>query len=126
MTVAQEAATEPYDGKLAVAYVILGRAQKSGKSIVDTVLDPLAFSAWNTNSKTRLYLDDFRPATWRVCLDAVTAAYFGHKPDPSHGATHYLNLELVEKANPNGSWRTWYDAQKVTAKIGRHTFLKLE
>lgn len=126
LTIAQEAATEPYEGKLGVAYVILNRMKQSGKSVVDVVLEPGQFSAWNTSSQTRLYIDQFKPSTWKACLDAATAAYFQHHPDPTRGATHYLNLEWVLQHNPNGSWRKWYDKTKVTAKLGAHTFLKLE
>jgi len=120
LTVSMEAGGEPYEGKLAVAYTVMNR----GKSVIDTVLRSYQFSAWNTDSSTRLGIDDTPIAVLRECYKASCAAYFKLSEDPSLGATHYLNEEVTRKAR-GGTLPTWFDESKVTARIERHTFLKL-
>ncbi len=125
MTIKMEAGGEPYPGKLAVAYVIRNRSSKTGKSISDVVLDPWDFSAWNTESRGRLHLDDAdHAAVWWDCYKAASSAYFQLECDPTKGATHYLNVELTKKIR-GGSLPSWYDQEKVTVVIDQHTFLRL-
>lgn len=119
-TVKQEAEGEPWEGQLGVAWVIMNRAVRRGRSIADVVFDPHDFSAWNTDSPTRLRLDDIEPEVWAGCYKAACAAYFALVPDPTRGADHYLNPEAVVRLP------SWYDPAKVTARIGRHKFLRLE
>ena len=120
LTVSMEAGGESYEGKLAVAYTIMNR----GKSVIDTVLRSYQFSAWNTDSPTRMNIDDTPIANLKECYKASCAAYFKLSEDPSKGATHYLNEEVTRKAR-GGTLPTWFDESKVTARIERHTFLKL-
>ena len=125
MTIKMEAGGECYPGKVAVAYVIRNRSSKTGKSISDVVLDPWDFSAWNTDSRGRLNLDDPDHApVWWDCYKAACSAYFQLEEDPTNGATHYLNVELTKKLR-GGSLPNWYSEEKVTVVIGLHTFLKL-
>lgn len=123
LTVKQEAGAEPYAGKLAVAYVLVTRARQSGRSMLDVLFDPYDFSAWNTDSPTRLALDTIPAEQWRECYRAACSAAFGFEPDPTHGADHYLNVATVIKVA--GKLPSWFDEAKVTATIGRHTFLRL-
>lgn len=121
-TVELEAASETYEGKLAVAHVIMNRVDPgSGKSVTDIVMAPQQFSCWNTGEPSRMRLD-VPPS--RDSLRAACVAYFYLTPDPTKGATHYLNPELTRKQR-GGSLPKWYDANKVTAVIGLHHFLKL-
>lgn len=120
LTVIQEAGAEPYEGQLAVAWVIANRARVSGTSISDTVLKPWQFSAWNTDSPTRRMADaDERDQRFAPCYQASCAAYFKLADDPSFAATHYLNPAVLKRLP------SWYDKDKITVTIGRHVFLRL-
>lgn len=127
LTVWQEAAGEPWEGKLAVAWSIVNR-MRDGRwpsSASDVVFQPLQFSAWNADSPTRMRLDEIRPdnPVWADCYKAACAAYFGLSGDPTRGANHYLNAQVVLSAS--GRLPSWYSEDKVTASIGRHRFLRL-
>jgi len=124
LTIEQEAAHEPYQGKLAVAFVIMNRATASKASVIDTVLKASQFSCWNTESPTRQKIDDAAKETLWECYKAAVAAYFGLAQDPSLGADHYLNEEYTKYLR-GGNLPTWFDEKKVTVRIGHHTFLKL-
>jgi len=125
LTVEQEAGWEPFDGQLGVAYVIMNRSRSSKSSVIDTVLRSMQFSCWNTDSPTRMNIDTIPDKVLRDCYKAAVAAFFGLLPDPTKGATHYLN-EGVTKKLRNGTLPGWFDETKVTTRIGNHTFLKLE
>jgi len=114
-----EAGGEPYEGKLGVSFAIMNR----GQSVIDTVLRSYQFSAWNTDSPTRQRIDDTPPLAFRECFKAACAAFFGLSPDPTKGATHYLNEEATRRQR-GGKLPNWFVETKVTARIGRHTFLK--
>lgn len=122
-TIYMEAAGEPAEGKLAVAYAILNRAAAERKTVSDVVLQPWHFSAWNTDSPTRLRLDTVDERAWAECAAAFAAAAVDRVPDPTRGATHYLNEDVTRKIR-GGTLPAWFDEAKVTARIGRHTFLK--
>lgn len=124
ITLVMEAGGEPYEGILAVAYVISNRAKTSKASIIDTVLRAFQFSAWNTESGTRLNLDTIARETFFQCYKAACSGYFTLSDDPSKGATHYLNEELTRKIR-GGNLPGWADPNKITAKIGNHTFYKV-
>lgn len=119
LTVKQEAEGESSEGKLAVAYTIMNR----GGSVIDTCLRAYQFSCWNTESPTRMRIDDIPDSVWRACYRAACSAYFGLQPDPTNGATHYLNEELTQVSR-GGTLPKWFYEMEVTVKIGLHTFLK--
>ena len=125
LTVWQEAQGEPYPGKLAVANVIMNRSNEWMKSISDIVLAKWQFSAWNTDSPTRLSLDSIDSASpvWRGCHKAACSAFYHLEEDPTKGALHYLNVDVVRKAT--GTLPSWFDESKITVIIGNHTFLKI-
>ena len=117
-TVWMEAQGEPFEGQLAVAHVIMNR--KGSGSIIDTILRKLQFSAWNTDSAVRLRLDDAEnDEMWTPCYKASCAAYFDLLPDPTNGATHYLNPDKLP------SLPSWYNKNLVVATFGGHEFLKI-
>ena len=132
-TVAMEAGGEPPLGKLAVAWVIVNRMHTRNQSPSDTVLAPMQFSAWNSDAGTRARLDSIGEAEWHESYKAAAAAYFGLAPDPTKGATFYLNVEMTRRGRRNGDLPTWAadpsdpakpNAAKVTVVIGLHTFMK--
>lgn len=123
-TVYQEASGEPFTGKLGVAYVVLNRAKERRTTISDIVLKKMAFSCWNSDSPTRNTMDTIDLRAWEECAVASEAALGGSLEDPTQGANHYLNERLTIKIR-GGSLPAWYDPEKVTVRIGQHTFLKL-
>lgn len=125
LTIAQEAGGEPRSGKLGVAFVLAVNRPAGGKSISDTIFQPWHFSCWNTDSPTRMNIDQISDALFAECWNCVNAAVHGLEPDPTKGANHYLNEELTKRIRPNGDLPSWFDHAKVTARIGLHTFLKL-
>lgn len=125
-TVFLEAEGESDDGKVAVAWVAANRASAANQSLQAVLMAPAQFSCWNA---------DYRPmaearlagggAVEEACWRAAAAAMWRLTADPTQGATFYLNPELTKKIRKKHDLPPWYDAAKVTARIGRHEFLRL-
>ena len=123
-TIAMEAEGEPFEGKLAVAHVIMNRVNKWKKSVADVCLRSFQFSAWNTDSPTRLRLDDIDDRIMEVSHQAAVQAYDSQfQDDPTHGATHYLNIPLTRQLR-GGTLPLWVAAMVKTVDIGQHSFYK--
>lgn len=133
-TVALEAEGEAAEGQLAVACVVMNRVRAWGRTLHQVILGPdgqayddgtpfEAWSCWNDDyriqARARLDALGAFPPAWR----AAAAALWQLTDDPSHGATFYLNVELTKKIRA-GTLPAWFDPAKVTAVIGRHTFLR--
>ena len=121
LTIEQEAGGEIYEGKLAVAYVIVNRMGRN--SAINIVLAPSQFSCWDTDSITRRSITAAPIEIQEECYKASVSAYFRLVDDPTKGATSYLNEE--ETIREDGKLPSWFDESKVTARIGNQTFLKL-
>ena len=118
-TIAFEASDESDEGKVAVAYVILNRVSGGwGDSIKDVVTQPGQFEPWMVRREEmeRLSLDDPRYHNAAQIADAVLT---GQMPDPTAGATYFLNPAVVRQRR-GGSLPSW--AQGEGLSIGRHTF----
>jgi spore germination cell wall hydrolase CwlJ-like protein len=119
-TMAFEAQGEPDVGKAAVAHVILNRkkSHRWGDSVKDVVIKPWQFEPWMTRRKEmeNLSPDDPRYRRAGRIADAVLA---GEVPDPTAGATHFLNPTIVRQRR-GGSLASWARGEGVS--IGRHTF----
>ena len=122
-TIAFEASGEPDEGKAAVAFVILNRKRSGrwGDNIKDVVMHPWQFEPWMTRRKEmeKLSLDDPRYQSAARIADAVLT---GQIPDPTAGATHFLNPTVVRQRR-SGSLPSW--ARGQGQPIGRHTFYSL-
>ena len=122
-TIAFEASGEPDEGKAAVALVILNRKRSGrwGDNIKDVVMHPWQFEPWMTRRKEmeKLSLDDPRYQSAARIADAVLT---GQIPDPTAGATHFLNPTVVRQRR-SGSLPSW--ARGEGQPIGRHTFYSL-
>ena len=124
-TVWMEAEGESYEGKLAVAFCIANRAQRGRRSISDVVLTAWQFSAWNTDSTTRMKLDALRAddSIWLECVRAAVEALFNSVPDPITGRTLYMNEAIVLRARGSlPEWWTVAGGRDPGLKIGAHTF----
>jgi hypothetical protein len=119
-TIAFEAGEEPDEGKAAVAHVVLNRTKSGrwGDTIKDVVTRPWQFEPWMTRRKEigRLSPNDPRYQDAARIADAVLS---GQMPDPTAGATHFLNPTIVRQRR-GGSLPSW--AQGEGQPIGQHTF----
>jgi hypothetical protein len=119
-TIAFEAGEEPDEGKAAVAHVILNRKRvgRWGDSIKEVVTHPWQFEPWMTKKSQmkNLSREDPRYKDAARVTDAVLA---GDMPDPTAGATHFLNPTIVRKRR-GGSLPDW--ASGEGQPIGQHVF----
>lgn len=119
-TMVFEAGAEPDEGKAAVAHVILNRERSGrwGNSIRQVVTARWQFEPWMTKREEieALSLTDPR---YRDAAQIADAVLSGEIPDPTAGATHFLNPEIVRQRR-GGSLPAW--AQGEGQSIGRHTF----
>jgi spore germination cell wall hydrolase CwlJ-like protein len=119
-TVAFEAGNEPALGKAAVAHVVLNR-KKSGRwglKIKKIVTQRWQFEPWMTRRKEIEKLSPNDPR-YRKAARITDGVLNGDIPDPTAGATHFLNATIVQKRR-GGSLPRW--AQGEGLVIGRHTF----
>jgi spore germination cell wall hydrolase CwlJ-like protein len=119
-TIAFEASDETEVGKVAVAYVILNR-KKSGRwgdNIKAVVTHPGQFEPWMARRRDieTLSLIDPRYQSAAIIADAVLS---GQTPDPTAGATHFLNPTIVRERR-GGSLPSW--ALGEGRPIGSHIF----
>jgi spore germination cell wall hydrolase CwlJ-like protein len=119
-TIAFEASGEPAIAKIAVAYVVLNR-KKSGRwgdNIKAVVTQPGEFEPWTTRRTEieELSPDDPRYQSAAVIADAVLS---GQTPDPTAGATYFLNPTIVRERR-GGALPSW--ARGEGLPIGSHTF----
>ena len=123
VTIFQEAAGEPLEGKIAVGEVIRNRAAlhyQSDGTIAGTVLHAFAFSGWNSTKDPNIsglrirsvQMDDGH-AILKECADAWEQSRDSHLVK---GAVLYLNPAAVA-VKP-----AWADPAKFITKVGRHEF----
>ena len=119
-TIAFEASEEPEEGKAAVAHVILNRERSGrwGESIKQVVTRPWQFEPWMTRRKQMVALSQNDPR-YRGAARIADAVLSGQIPDPTAGATHFLNPTVVRKRR-GGSLPAW--ARGEGQPIGQHTF----
>ena len=119
-TIVFEASGETKEGKAAVAHVILNRRRSGrwGDNIKDVVTQPWQFEPWMTRRREmeKLSPDDPR---YRDAAGTADAVLTGQMPDPTAGATHFLNPIIVRQRR-GGSLPSW--ARGEGQPIGRHTF----
>jgi spore germination cell wall hydrolase CwlJ-like protein len=119
-TIAFEASDETEVGKVAVAYVVLNRKKGGiwGDSIKAVVTHPGQFEPWMTRRREieALSLNDPRYQSAAIIADAVLR---GQTPDPTAGATHFLNPSIVRERR-GGSLPSW--ALGEGRPIGSHMF----
>jgi len=119
-TIAFEASSEPAIAKIAVAYVVLNR-KKSGRwgdDIKAVVTQPGQFEPWTTKRREieELSRDDPRYRSAAIIADAVLS---GETPDPTAGATHFLNPTIVRERR-DGALPSWARGEGLL--IGTQTF----
>ena len=106
-----ESKGEPYEGKVAVASVILNRALNNGfpDTIQDVIFQPKAFSCIVDGSI------DVQPT--QECLDAVYDALSGN--DPTGDAVFFYNPDIA-----TCTWMQGVEKHNIVS-IGQHLFFTL-
>lgn len=121
MTIIQEAAGEPFQGKVMVAEVIRDRAENRFNcdgTIISAVLSPYQFSGWNSEDKNRIRVAKLDLAD-DVVQDAIRAYNMAFK-----GRTSYArgaNLYHADYMSPYPEWTTHPNVQRLT-QFGHHIF----
>jgi spore germination cell wall hydrolase CwlJ-like protein len=119
-TLAFEAANEPDAGKAAVVHVILNRVESKrwGDNVKDVVTQRWQFEPWMTRRSEMERLSEDDPV-YRDAARIADAVLAGEIPDPTGGATHFLNPKVVRQRR-GGSLPSW--ASGAGQHIGQHTF----
>lgn len=118
-TIMGEAANQPDEGVAAVGHVIMNRVKKGyGKTPTEVVFAPNQFEPWSTRKKELLGYSGEEPEYKRV--GSIVDGIISNKiKDPTNGATHFLQEDIVRKRR-GGGLPDWAQGQGV--KIGDHTF----
>lgn len=121
-TIYGEARGEPYEGKVAVAWVLLNRARRPrwwGQDLYSVCLKGHQFSCWNQDDPNRAAIKAASPGDpiMGACMRALLNVLDGCEPDPTGGSDHYCVISLTP---------SWAATHKPEAIIGRHKFYRLE
>lgn len=116
-TIYGEARGESYEGKKAVAHVIINRALfyslDKGKGLSAACKRPWQFSCWNKKDPNRVMIENVTLADpkFRICLAAAVEALISH--DTTYGATHYHSRSVEP---------IWAQGEMPSFHLGRHVF----
>lgn len=118
-TIFGEARGEDFDGKLAVAHVILNRVKKRHRkevTIAGVCTEPYQFSCWLPDDPNRLKMETIsvNQPVFRDCLMAALKAIAqGDDEDMTLGSTHY-HTTVISPA--------WAEGKDPVVTIGNHAF----
>ena len=112
---------EPFEGQVAVGYVIRNRALQGGwwgSTIGEVCLKPYQFSCWNNDdpNRARLMTVDYEDPNFVTALGIAALLATLRLPDYSRGATHYVADYITPP--------DWTKSLVPTVKLGRHQFYK--
>lgn len=125
ITLVGEAGGEGELGMQAVGNVIMNRTRQGyrGNTVSEVIMSPSQFSVWNDQSPTSLYNARRNTETYQRAERIADDLLAGRRSDVTGGATSYLNVAVTAQQR-GGSLPSWYRRDKITRKIGNHTFLK--
>jgi spore germination cell wall hydrolase CwlJ-like protein len=118
MCIYGEARSEPYDGKLSVAYVAINRVKEKswyGRTLKEVLLKPYQFSCFNRNDPNFKKLFKPKPDIWKRCFKAAWNAYSELSEDPTLGSNHYCRHDITPP---------WLKVMEMKTQIGNHVFFK--
>jgi hypothetical protein len=128
--VMMESGGEPDEGQRGVASVILNRAQlgRYGDGVSGVITRKGQFEPWG-NPKTRaamMSVSTDNPRYQRAMANTM-AMINGDAPDPTRGATHFLN-KATSASRGDSAMRAggWGNTGADQIKIGNHTFMKAD
>jgi spore germination cell wall hydrolase CwlJ-like protein len=119
-TIVFEGEGETELAKAALVHVILNRQKvgKWGDKIKDVVMRPWQFEPWMTRRDEIEKLSSKDPR-YQNAAEIVDSVLSGRIPDPTAGATYFLNPVIVRQRR-GGSLPVWADGEG--RPIGRHVF----
>lgn len=123
-TIWGEARGEPFEGKVAVAWVAINRHESgrwySAPTLADTCTMRGQFSCWNPDDPNRWKLEalDTGDLHFVECIYVAAGVLCGRLPSNVGMSTHYLNPAALEKMP------AWARGRKISYKIGRHQFFE--
>jgi N-acetylmuramoyl-L-alanine amidase len=121
-TVFGEARGEPFEGQVAVCWVIRNRAEWHppewwGHTVETVCYHPQQFSCFNPDDPNRKVIDALSSNNLLYLENGVVRPVMaGQIPDPTEGATHYHAI---------GSTPKWIEGRQPTVTIGKHVFYAL-
>lgn len=123
-TVIGEAAGQPLPGQAAVAHVALNRLNSGrwGDNMQKVLFAPKQFEPWDTRRGELMAIDPNSPK-YQSVAGVVDQVLGGQMADPTGGATHFLNENIVRQRR-GGSLPNWASGQGQ--RIGDHTFYSPE
>ena len=110
LTLWGEARGESYEGKYAIAQVIVARHEQTGESYRQVCLKPHQFQCWK-NGIFQQKLPKGKEPSWVECYSIANSVVRGEVP-PSR-ATHYRGLHCRP---------SWMYAMNRVERIGHHIF----
>lgn len=121
-TIYGEARGEPWQGQIAVAWVIKNRTkrpQRFGFTVADVCRRPAQFSCWLPEDVNYplLLAANVEQRSFMMATAAAAAVLSGAIADPTNQADHYYAKSMATPPS-------WASAMKVTAEIGGHIFLQ--
>src|SRR3990167_7880267 len=132
-----EAEGESDEGKLAVVWGVMNRADRWQQSVREVLLKPGQFSCLNIDYFPTMGYARLAAASGvavEACWRAAAAGLWRLQPDPTGGADHYLLLDATKAARKKHDLPSWaanpsdptqVNQDQVTAGIGHHHFLRL-
>ncbi|VDD88702.1 unnamed protein product [Enterobius vermicularis] len=102
-----EARGEPYEGKVAVAHVVLNRARSNGTSIQAEASRAFQFEGYAAAGG--MPETGARADCERIASDVIA----GRTSDPTHGSRHFCTVDY---------YPDWAAGKQPCAVIGRHKF----
>lgn len=110
-----ESRGEPLEGQVAVAHVIVNRAEERKLSIEDVVKEPHQFQWYNKDTMAAVVFTEL--GTFFDCVAVVyKCANERLKGKTLRGANHFYNPHVVNPA--------WAKEMTIVRQIGNHLFLR--
>lgn len=128
-TIYGEARGEPFEGQLAVAWVILNRTARGGRfgtTVAEVCQRPKQFSCWNPDDPNYPMLlaanINQRPFLRAFGVACLALGHHPDLPDPTKGADHYVTLATPPDVS---TWPpSWAAGMTKTIAIGGHQFFR--
>jgi len=121
-TIYGEARGESWQGKQAVANVVMNRvkSRRFPNTIERVCLQPYQFSCWNENDPNSKIIANLQPgqnSRFNQCIEIARSAEQGLLTDVTGGADHYYASSIAQP-----SWVRKSPNARMTTQIGAHKF----
>ncbi len=112
-----ESPSEPVNGQIAVAQVLIGRSQYCGSSVEHELFRPYQFS-WANNKKVNTVLEQRNHADHEKFARCLSVAALALSAPNLISDAKYYHADYIEKKK----WPKWAKKMNKVAHIGRHIF----